>query len=82
MKLPITSTPKIEAALEKAKSDLMTQDDSMFQINKDFYCNGCGEPSYKCYCENICPTCGKKEYDCITESDTGECPNKSGNKEE
>ena len=46
----------------------------------NFWCDGCGEPRYKCYCKNICLTCGKKEYDCISESETGECPSKPGNK--
>jgi len=41
-----------------------------------FYCNGCGEPKHKCYCDNICPTCGRKEYDCSSDSPDGECPNK------
>lgn len=49
------------------------------KCGNDFYCDGCGEPKYKCYCENVCASCGKKEYDCISESDTGECPKKSTN---
>jgi hypothetical protein len=35
----------------------------------DFWCEGCGEPRYKCYCDTICPLgCGKWEKDCL-----GEC---------
>jgi hypothetical protein len=35
----------------------------------DFWCEGCGEPRYKCYCDNVCPYgCGKWEKDCL-----GEC---------
>lgn len=45
-------------------------------IKKSFYCDGCGEPKYKCYCNEDCPTCEKKLKDCIGDSDTGECPNK------
>ena len=40
-----------------------------------FYCNGCGEPRYKCYCHEDCPFCDKKLKDCIGDSDSGYCPN-------
>lgn len=46
------------------------------------FCDGCGELKYKCYCDEDCPTCDKKLINCIRESETGECPNKSVNKEE
>ena len=29
-----------------------------------FWCDGCGEPNYKCYCGEDCPTCSTKEYMC------------------
>lgn len=41
---------------------------------KSFWCEGCGEPRYKCYCDNVCEFCGKLEKDCIAESDSGYCP--------
>jgi hypothetical protein len=47
-------------------------------IMKKFWCNGCGEPKYKCYCDEQCPTCDKKLKDCIGESESGYCPNKNG----
>lgn len=49
--------------------------------NKSFWCNGCGEPTYKCYCDVECKTYNKKLKDCIGDSETGDCPNKSGNKD-
>lgn len=45
-------------------------------VKESFFCDGCGEPKYKCYCAEDCPTCNKKLIDCIGDSDTGECPNK------
>ena len=40
----------------------------------DFWCDGCGEPRYKCYCDEECPFCDKKLKDCIGDSDSGYCP--------
>ena len=42
-------------------------------MSESFYCNGCGEPRYKCYCEEECKFCDKKLKDCI--GDSGYCPN-------
>lgn len=45
----------------------------------NFWCDGCGEPRYKCYCNVDCQNCGKKLVKCIGDSDTGECPVKTSN---
>lgn len=45
-------------------------------MKKNFWCDGCGEPNYKCWCDENCPTCDKKAYKCMSDSETGECPNK------
>lgn len=44
-------------------------------INQSFWCDGCGEPTYKCYCDEQCPTCDKKTINCIGDSEDGYCPN-------
>lgn len=43
-------------------------------MSESFWCEGCGEPRYKCYCDNVCKFCGKLEKDCIAESESGYCP--------
>ncbi len=43
---------------------------------KSFWCDGCGEPTYKCYCDEDCKTCNKKLKDCIADSDDGYCQNR------
>jgi|SRR5271166_2728300 len=86
----------IDRAVQTARQQIMEQEDAnafaaMDAIasappvpvkNDHFWCDGCGEPRYKCYCENVCPDCGKKEYRCIAESDTGICPGKPINNAE
>ena len=37
----------------------------------NFWCNGCGEPRYKCYCDEDCPHCDKKLVKCTSDSETG-----------
>lgn len=54
------------------------------QKKESFWCDGCGEPRYKCYCDEDCPHCGKKLLICIAESETGWCekdPHASINKD-
>jgi hypothetical protein len=52
----------------------------MEEKNKNnIWCNGCGELRYKCYCNVLCPHCGKTLIKCSGDSETGECPNLSGN---
>ena len=46
---------------------------SFCQMN-NFWCNGCGEPVHKCYCDEDCPFCDKKLKDCSGESEDGRCP--------
>lgn len=44
------------------------------ESKKSFWCDGCGEPRYKCACDVVCTHCGKKAIDCSSESDSGWCP--------
>lgn len=44
-------------------------------MSENFWCEGCLEPRYKCYCNEDCPYCDKKLKDCIAESETGYCDN-------
>lgn len=72
----------IDRATQKAKVEIQAAEDAaIFEIMDaagdeapavwsegphDFWCEGCGEPRYKCYCDNICPYgCGKWEKDCL-----------------
>lgn len=43
-------------------------------MNESFWCEGCGEPRYKCYCNKDCSFCNKKLSTCIAESESGWCP--------
>lgn len=45
------------------------------QKQYDFWCEGCGEPRYKCYCNEDCPFCTKKLKDCSSQSESGYCDN-------
>lgn len=46
---------------------------------RNFWCDGYGEPRYKCYCDEVCPHCKKKLVTCIGDSDASECPEKPAN---
>lgn len=77
----------IDRAVQKARQEIMAREDAeIFKAldaitvepeNKKelFWCEGCGEPRYKCYCDEGCPYCDKKLKDCTGESDTGYCDN-------
>lgn len=39
-----------------------------------FYCEGCGEPRYKCWCDEECQFCGELAITCMGQSDSGYCP--------
>lgn len=63
----------------KQLSPLIAELHSEMEKKKNFWCDGCGEPRYKCYCNEDCPHCGKKLVKCIGDSETGECPQKPVN---
>lgn len=77
----------IDHAVQRARQEIMAQEDvEMFkkldelaqepkpeEKKESFWCEGCGEPRYKCYCNEDCPHCGKKLTICIAESDDGWC---------
>ena len=78
--------PLIDRAVQTARQQLMsTEQDSIFKAldevvlappeekKESFWCEGCGEPRYKCYCDEDCPHCGRKLLTCIAESDDGWC---------
>lgn len=79
--------PLIDRAVQTARQQLMAkQDEDIFKAldeavvppppeekKESFWCEGCGEPRYKCYCNDDCPYCGKKLTACIAESDDGWC---------
>lgn len=79
--------PLIDRIVQTAKQQLMSkeQDDIFKSLDEtatpsqseekkeSFWCEGCGEPRYKCYCDEDCPHCGRKLLTCIAESDDGWC---------
>lgn len=77
----------IDRAVQTARQQLMSKEqDDIFKAldeiapppppeekKESFWCEGCGEPRYKCYCDEDCPHCGRKLLTCIAESDDGWC---------
>lgn len=77
----------IDRNVQAARRQLMSQEDTKIfealdkiaapepeEKKESFWCEGCGEPRYKCYCDVLCKHCGKKEIDCSGESESGWCP--------
>ena len=52
---------------------MLTKTVEYMEKKESFGCEGCGEPRYKCYCDEDCPYCKKKLIACIGESDSGWC---------